>query len=92
MIKKENDMNNKWLIGIAVGIVIIVALFGTQSTWLMGNRYGMMNGYNWNNMPMMYNGMMGTGMVFAWLVGLAFFIFLVLAIVWLVRELTTKKS
>lgn len=85
-------MNNKWkwLIGTAVVIIIIVALFGAQSTLLMANRYGMMNGYS--NMPMMYNGMMGTGMFFMWLIGFALLVFLVLAIAWLVRELTTPKS
>lgn len=86
-------MNNtvKWMIGIAVAIIIIVALFGAQSTWLMANRYGMMSGSGWN-MPMMSNSMMGAGMFFMWLIGLALLVFLVLAIVWLVRELTTKKS
>ena len=86
-------MNNKWkwLIGSAVAIIITVALFGAQSTWLMANRYGMMNGYDWN-MPMMYNGMMGTGMFFVWLIGLAILVFLMLAIAWLVKELTTPKA
>jgi len=93
MIKKENDMNNKWkwIIGIAVSIIIIVALFGAQSTWLMANRYGMMNGYGWH-MPMMYNGMMGAGIFFVWLIGFALLVFLVLAIIWLVRELTSPNS
>jgi hypothetical protein len=86
-------MNNKWkwIVAITVATVIVVAVLGAESTWLTANRYGMMNGYGWH-MPMMYGGMMGSGMIFMWLIGLAVFVFLVLAIAWLVRELTSPKS
>lgn len=88
-------MNNrsKWIVGIAATIIIVLALLSIQTTWMTANRYGMMNGYGWHMpLPMMYGGMMGAGMFFVWLIGLAVLVFLILAIAWLVKELTIPKS
>ena len=83
-------LNWKWIPGI-VALVLIV-LFSLSLAWrvfMPYGGYGMMRGYS---MPMMRYGfgMMPLGMLFMWLIPLGILILIVLGIVWLVRQLTTK--
>jgi uncharacterized membrane protein len=89
----------KWVIGIVVAVLVLgvvapllVQLIfpGTYAGYgMMGRgRYGM-------HMPMMGYGYGGFGffsMLFMWLIPLGILILIVLAIVWLVKQLTTKPS
>ena len=87
----EMKLNTKWLIGIAV---VLIVLFSLPIVWQLFMPYGgyrMMRGYGYG-MPMMaYRfGMMPFGMLFMWLIPLGLFVLIVLGIVWLVKQLTTK--
>jgi hypothetical protein len=84
-------LNIKWLIGI---VLVLMVLFSVPFVWQLFmpyGGYGMMRGYGYG-MPMMYYGfgMMPFGMLFMFLIPLGLLTLIVLGIVWLVKQLTTK--
>jgi len=82
-------LNWKWIPGIAIVLIVLSSLPLAWRVFMSSGGYGMMRGYS---MPMMRYGfgMMPLGMLFMWLIPLGILILIVLGIVWLVRQLTTK--
>jgi len=82
-------LNWKWIPGIALVLIVLSSLPLAWQVFMPYGGYGMMRGYS---MPMMRYGfgMMPLGMLFMWLIPLGILILIVLGIVWLVRQLTTK--
>jgi len=84
-------LNSKWIIG---SVFTLIVLFSSPFVWRVMvpyAGYGMMGGYGYR-MPMMYSGfgMMPFGMLFMWLIPVSLLILIVLGIVWLVKQITTK--
>ncbi|MFN8385788.1 MAG: hypothetical protein U0V48_08165 [Anaerolineales bacterium] len=85
----------KWIVTVASAIALIVAVAVARHAILFQGGYTMMNnarGYGMH-MPMMYGGnMMGLSMmVVIWLVLLGLLVLIPLAIIWLIRSITTPK-
>jgi len=82
-------LNWKWVLGIALVLIVLSSLPLAWRVFMPYGGYGMMRGYS---MPMMRYGfgMMPLGMLFMWLIPLGILTLIVLGIVWLVRQLTTK--
>ena len=81
----------KWIVGIALVLIVLFAIPFVWWLFMPFGGYGMMRGYGYR-MPMMYYGfgMMPFGMLFMWLIFLGLLVLIVLGIVWLVKQLTTK--
>jgi len=84
-------LSPKWIVGI---VLIVVVLFAIPFLWQVSmslGGYGMMRGYGYG-MPMMRYGfgMMPFGMLFMWLIPLGLLTLIVLGIVWLIKQITTK--
>jgi hypothetical protein len=82
----------KWILGIVVVLVVFFGL-GILSR-LIGPQYG---AYGWPHMPMMGYGIRGFGfmpfgMIFMWLVPLAFLALLVFGVLWVVKSLKGNHS
>lgn len=82
----------KWILGIALALVVLFVLPFAWRLFMPFGGYGMM-GYGWH-MPMMYGGfgMMGFGMIFAWLIPLGLLVLIGLGIAWLVKALIAPKG
>lgn len=86
----------KWVLGVAVVLVVLFALPFAWSLFMPFGGYGMMGygGYpmmgGWHS-PMMYGGF-GFGMIFAWLIPLGLLVLIGLAIAALVKFLMTPRS
>jgi hypothetical protein len=85
-------INPKWIIGISLALLVLLALPFLWRVFMPYSGYGMMRGYGYG-MPMMNYGfgMMPFGMLFMWLIPLGILTLVVLGIVWLVKQLTTKS-
>ncbi len=94
-------MNNtwKWVLGIAIVLIVLFALPLVWGLFMPFGGYGMMGygGYpmmgGWHA-PMMYGGFggFGFGMIFAWLIPLGLLVLIGLAIAALVKFLMTPRS
>ena len=87
------DNKWKWTLGIALGVIILLAPLSAWIFLLPNSGYRMMGyGYGWH-MPMMYyGGMMGFGMMLLiWLILFGLLILIGLGIAWLVKTLTATK-
>lgn len=87
-------LNWKWSLGIALVLLVLLALPFVWRASMSFGMYGMMGGYG-NGMPMMNPGfgmMMPFGMLFMWLIPLGLLVLIVLAIIWLVKQLTVKPQ
>jgi hypothetical protein len=84
-------LNPKWLIGAALVLIVLFAIPFFWRLFMPFGGYRMMRGYGYG-MPMMSYGfgMMPFGMLFMWLIPLGILTLIVLGIVWLVKQLTTK--
>ena len=84
-------LNAKWMIGIALILIVFFSIPFVWQLFMPYDRYGMMRGYGYG-MPMMYYGfgMMPFGMLFMWLIPVGILILIALGIIWLVKQLTTK--
>ena len=84
-------LNWKWILGIALVLIVLFALPLAWRGLMPYGGYGMMRGYGYG-MPMMRYGfgMVPFGMLFMWFIPLGILTLIVLGIVWLVRQLTTK--
>jgi hypothetical protein len=85
--------NWKWMLGIAALVVLSLLPFAWRSFPPYG-RYPMMGQeYGWH-MPMMYggNGMMGSGMLFMWLISPGSLVLIGLGIAWLIRAVTAPEN
>jgi hypothetical protein len=84
-------LNPKLVIGISLVLLILFALPFLWRAFIPYSGYGMMRAYGYG-MPMMNYGfgMMPFGMLFMWLIPLGILTLIVLSIVWLVKQLTTK--
>ena len=84
-------LSPKWIIGVALVLIVLLAIPFIWWVFMPLGGYGMMRGYGYG-MPMMYYGfgMMPFAMLFMWLILLGSLILIVLGIVWLVKQLTTK--
>lgn len=93
-------INWRWLIGITLILIVLVVLpLVWQLIFPATNAYGyvmpMMRGYGYGygiHMPMAGFGFMPFGMFFMWLIPLGTLILIVLAIVWLIKQLIAKPS
>ena len=85
-------INSKWIIGISLVLIALLALPFLWQVFMPYRGYGMMRGYGYG-MPMMNYGfgMMPFGLFFMWLIPLGLLILIVLGIAWLVKQLTTKS-
>ena len=85
-------INSKWVIGSSLVLLVLLALPFLWRMFMPYSGYGMMRGYGYG-MPMMNYGlgMMPFGMLFMWLIPLGILTLVVLGIVWLVKQLTTKS-
>ena len=84
----------KWVLGIAIAMLVLLVPTFAWRFFLSYGGYGMMANTNGWHMPMMYGtpGMMGFGMMFLmWLVLLSMLVLIGLGIIWLVKELITPK-
>ena len=84
-------LNAKWIIGIALVLIVLYSIPFAWRLWIPYGGYGMMRGYGYG-MPMMYYGfgMMPFGMLFMFLIPLGLLTLIVLGIVWFVKQLTAK--
>jgi hypothetical protein len=84
-------LSPKWIVGIWLGLVVLLAIPFVWRVFMPFGGYGMMRGYGYG-MPMMSNGfgMMPFMMLFMWLILLGLLMLIVLGIVWLVKQLTAK--
>lgn len=81
----------KWIIGIVIGLIVLMAALPFVWQAVFPNAYGMMGGYR--HMPMMGGygyGFMPFGMFFMGLIPLGLLVLIVLGIAALVKYLTTK--
>jgi hypothetical protein len=85
-------INPKWVIGISLALIVLLALPFLWRLFIPYSGYGMMRGYGYG-MPMMSYGfgMMPFGMLVMWLILLGNLALIVLGIAWLVKQLTTKS-
>ena len=83
--------NPKWIVGIALGLVVLFAIPFVWWVFMPFGGDGMMRGYGYG-MPMMYYGFgrMPFGMLFMWLIPLGILTLIALGIVWLIKQLTAK--
>ena len=89
-------LNWKWILGIALILILLIALPFVWRLIMPNSGYGMMmQGYGYGyRMPMMgygYGMMMPFGMLFMWLIPLGTLILIALGIAWLVKQLTAKQ-
>jgi hypothetical protein len=84
-------LNSKLIVGIVLVLVVLLSIPIVWQLFMPYGGYGMMRGYGYG-MPMMSYGfgMIPFGMLFMLLIPLGLLILIVLGIVWLVKQLTTK--
>lgn len=86
----------KLIVALTSAVVLIIALVFAWNMFLPQVSYPMMsNAYGYGrHMPMMYGGgMMGSGMMFiVWPILLGLLVVIPLAIIWLIKSLTTPKQ
>lgn len=89
----QMKLNLKWILGIVLTLLVLFSLPPVWRVLMPFGGYGMMRGYAYG-MPMMRFGlgMMPFGMLLMWLIPLGILTLIVLAIVWLARQLTTKAQ
>ena len=81
----------KWILGI---VIVLVVFFGLGFLFRFAGLRHVFYGWNVGHMPMMGFGFgfMPFGMIFMWLIPLAFLVMLVLGVIWAVKSLQGPQA